>query len=133
MVMLPPAAAITPPKLSQLRAAFLALTGSSCRLAAAEAGLFDAGDRRYTIPRFSFSGPPTSGPQKRIGLFALVHGDEPAGAYALLKLLQTLVHQPDLAAGYDLISYPVCNPTGFEDDTRYNRAGFDLNREFWCG
>jgi murein peptide amidase A len=133
MVMLPPAAAVTPHKLSQLRAAFLPLAGSSRRILVADAGAFAVGDRRYSIPRFSFFGPPTSGPQKRIGLFALVHGDEPAGAYALLKLLQTLGNQPDLAAGYDLVCYPVCNPTGFEDDTRYNRAGFDLNREFWRG
>jgi hypothetical protein len=27
--------------------------------------------------------------------------------------------------------YPVCNPTGFEDNTRHSRAGKDLNREFW--
>jgi len=71
--------------------------------------------------------------QKRIGLFALVHGDEPSGAFALLKLLDTLAGRPALAAGYELVCYPVCNPTGFEDDTRHNRSGFDLNREFWRG
>jgi len=27
--------------------------------------------------------------------------------------------------------YPVCNPTGFEDGTRFSRSGRDLNREFW--
>jgi hypothetical protein len=39
--------------------------------------------------------------------------------------------KPELAAGYYLSLYPVCNPTGFEDATRLSRAGRDLNREFW--
>jgi hypothetical protein len=38
---------------------------------------------------------------------------------------------PELATGYCLFVYPVCNPTGFEDHTRYSRRGRDLNREFW--
>jgi hypothetical protein len=109
------------------------LAEACSNVVAADAGSFAISDRRYTLPRISFSGPRTSVPQKRIGLFALVHGDEPAGAFALLKLLQTLADRPALAAGYDLVCYPVCNPTGFEDDTRHNRAGFDLNREFWRG
>jgi hypothetical protein len=25
----------------------------------------------------------------------------------------------------------LCNPTGFEDNTRHSRSGHDLNREFW--
>jgi hypothetical protein len=122
-----------PPKFGEVFAPFVELAGSCRHLIGAEAGSFWVGDRRYTIPRFTFLGPPTAVPQKRIGLFALIHGDEPAGAYALLKLLQTLADQPALAAGYDLICYPVCNPTGHEDATRHNRAGLDLNREFWRG
>jgi hypothetical protein len=39
--------------------------------------------------------------------------------------------KPELAAGYYLSFYPVCNPTGFEDATRFSRNGKDLNREFW--
>jgi hypothetical protein len=30
-----------------------------------------------------------------------------------------------------LQAYPLCNPTGFEDNSRYSRRGRDLNREFW--
>ena len=133
MVMLPPAATTPPHQPNLSGAAFLALAEGSRRLVVAEAGSFGVGERRYTIPRLSFLGPPIGAAQRKIGLFALVHGDEPAGAHALLRLLQTLVSQPGLAAGYDLVCYPVCNPTGFEDDTRHNRAGFDLNREFWRG
>jgi hypothetical protein len=50
------------------------------------------------------------------------------GTVQFLKLLET---RPDLAAGYALSVYPICNPTGFEDDTRHSRRGKDLNREFW--
>jgi hypothetical protein len=39
--------------------------------------------------------------------------------------------KPELAAGYYLSFYPICNPTGFEDGTRHTRGGKDLNREFW--
>ncbi len=38
-----------------------------------------------------------------------------------------------MAAGYYLSFYPVCNPSGFEDGTRFSRSGKDLNREFWRG
>jgi hypothetical protein len=124
---------VPPPKLWKLYAPFLDLVEHGRNVTGTEAGSFEVGARRYAIPRFSFCGPEGSVPKKRIGLFALIHGDEPAGAYALLRLLRALVDHPALAAGYDVACYPVCNPTGYEDDTRPNRAGLDLNREFWRG
>jgi hypothetical protein len=114
-------------------APFLGLAEDSCNVIGAVAGSFAVAGRCYPIPRFTLLGPEGSGPQQRIGLFALVHGDEPAGAHALQQLLETLVDHPGLATGYDVVCYPVCNPTGYEDGTRNNRAGFDLNREFWRG
>jgi hypothetical protein len=95
------------------------------------AGTFIEDGRRYGVPRFVLVGPATEHPPIRIGLFAGVHGDEPAGCEALVRFLEDLVHNPERAIGYDLAVYPVCNPTGYEDATRCNRAGFDLNREFW--
>ena len=133
MVMLNEPTEVYPHKLRRLYWPFLALAESCRSVIGTVAGAFQLEARRYTIPRFTFLGPEVSTPQKRIGLFALVHGDEPAGSGALLKLLQTLAEQPALAAGYDLVIYPVCNPTGYEDDTRHNRRGADLNREFWRG
>jgi hypothetical protein len=70
-------------------------------------------------------------PPIRLGFFALLHGDEPAGALGLQRFLNQLVDDPAPAAGYELSLYPLCNPTGCEDATRHNRAGHDLNREFW--
>jgi len=45
-----------------------------------------------------------------------------------LRILQTT---PELARNFFFFVYPICNPTGFEDDTRCSRRGRDLNREFW--
>lgn len=122
-----------PHKLRRLYWPLLALAEDCRDVIGTVAGSFRVAERRYTIPRFTFLGPTTNVPQKRIGLFALLHGDEPAGAQALLQLLQTVAREPALAAGYDLVAYPLCNPTGYEDGTRHNRAGLDLNRHFWGG
>jgi hypothetical protein len=87
-------------------------------------------DGRYSLPRFTFRGPNSSDPI-RIGLFAAVHGDEPAGALAAVQFLCDLAHEPGFAENFLLEIYPLCNPTGFEDNTRHSRRGKDLNREFW--
>ncbi|HET7537351.1 MAG TPA: succinylglutamate desuccinylase/aspartoacylase family protein [Candidatus Didemnitutus sp.] len=132
--MLQSSPSVHPQKLRRLYWPFLALAEECREVVGVVAGSFEGdAERRYTIPRFTFLGPQGNLPQLRLGLFALLHGDEPAGAQALLRLLETLIARPELATGYDLVCYPVCNPTGFEDATRENRAGLDLNREFWRG
>lgn len=93
-------------------------------------GPFEQGGDPYSIPRFTLCGPNSSDPI-RIGVFAAIHGDEPAGALAAQEFLLTLVREPELAGNFLLQVYPVCNPTGFEDGTRCSRRGRDLNREFW--
>lgn len=122
---------VYPHKLRRLYWPFLALAEACREVVGTVAGSFEAGGNRYTVPRFAFHGPATSTPPIRLGVFALVHGDEPAGALALQRLLSLLVDEPAAATGYELLLYPLCNPTGYEDGTRHNRAGFDLNREFW--
>jgi protein MpaA len=91
---------------------------------------FTRGGKNYEIPRFIFRGPNSSDPI-RLGVFAAIHGDEPAGAMALIRFLLDLLAEPRLAENYLVCAYPVCNPTGFEDNTRGARGGVDLNREFW--
>ena len=93
-------------------------------------GPFTVAGEKYSLPRFTFRGPNSSDPI-RIGLFAAIHGDEPAGALAAVRFLLDLVHDPQSAENFLLQIYPVCNPTGFEDNTRCSRRGRDLNREFW--
>ena len=93
-------------------------------------GAFDSDGRKYSLPRFTFRGPNSSDPI-HIGIFAAIHGDEPAGALAAVQFLSEAVREPLVAENFLLHIYPVCNPTGFEDNTRHSRRGKDLNREFW--
>jgi hypothetical protein len=92
---------------------------------------FELDGESYILPRYLFIGPKSGDAPIRIGIFAAIHGDEPEGAYAAVRFLQFLENYADLAAGYCLSVYPLCNPTGFEDNTRHSRHGRDLNREFW--
>ncbi len=108
-----------------------ACTGLGRGLEAAVAGTFGSGGGEYELHRLRFTGPAARHAPVRLGIFGGVHGDEPAGALAVCRLLERALARPEDFAGVDLICYPVCNPTGWEDDTRHNRAGVDLNREFW--
>ena len=91
------------------------------------------GNETCSIPRFIFNGPRGGGDPIPLGIFAGVHGDEPEGVLATVRFLSELAVNPSLAAGYQIFTYPVVNPTGFEDNTRHSRSGKDLNREFWRG
>jgi hypothetical protein len=93
-------------------------------------GPFEIRGEKYFMPRFSFRGTSNSDPI-RIGIFAAIHGDEPAGALAVVQFLLDLAANPTLAEDYQIHAYPICNPTGFEDNARCSRNGRDLNREFW--
>jgi len=95
-----------------------------------ELGVFEVKREKYSLPRFTFRGPNSSDPI-RIGIFAAIHGDEPAGALAAANFLFDIANAPELAENFLLQVYPICNPTGFEDNTRSSRRGRDLNREFW--
>jgi hypothetical protein len=94
-------------------------------------GQFQSAGQCYRLPRYVYLGPKGGGDTTRIGIFATIHGDEPEGALALTRLVEGLEDNRELAKGYALFIYPVCNPTGFEDNTRHSRSGKDLNREFW--
>jgi protein MpaA len=92
---------------------------------------FQLDEHDYSVPRFLFIGPRGGAEPIRVGIFAAIHGDEPATASGLVKFVELLDQAPELARDFCLFIYPVCNPTGFEDNTRYSRRGRDLNREFW--
>jgi len=87
----------------------------------------------YTLDQFLFVGPRGGGDYYRVAIFAGIHGDETAGVLAAVRFLQELARRPELARGYEVYLYPLCNPTGYEDGTRHSRSGRDLNREFWLG
>jgi murein peptide amidase A len=61
-----------------------------------------------------------------IAIAAGVHGDEPAGPWALLELLETGALDPSFS--YRI--WPCVNVSGFVAGTRENADGVDLNRTF---
>lgn len=59
-------------------------------------------------------------------LSAGIHGDEPAGPLALLHLLQ----QHSLPNHLHLTLFPLLSPEGYAVQSRTNRHGIDLNRDY---
>lgn len=113
---------------------FVHVGTSAQNLRADSAGFWKVEEDRYWLPRIVFRGAGETGePYIRLGIFAGVHGDEPAGVEALVDLLRYIDANPDLFRAYRIHIYPLCNPTGYEDGTRHSRSGRDLNREFWRG
>jgi hypothetical protein len=100
-------------------------------LECSSAGEFTCGGRRFILEQFRFVGPSKGQDPIRLGLFAGIHGDEPAGCEALVQFMAAIAEEPERATGYELIAYPVVNPTGYAARTRTNANGKDLNREFW--
>jgi predicted deacylase len=68
----------------------------------------------------------TSLPASRIYLSAGIHGDEPAGPLAALKLIQENRWPENL----DYYFLPCLNPIGFTLNQRQNPDGIDLNRDY---
>jgi len=111
---------------------FRRVTESPTCWRAESAGHWREGDDRYWMPRLVFQRPGET-PAIKLGIFAGIHGDEPAGVHALCDLVSALDGLPHFARQYQIHVYPLCNPTGYEDGTRESRSGRDLNREFWRG
>jgi murein peptide amidase A len=87
--------------------------------------------RSCWLPRFVFQRTQIVKPRIRVGIFAGIHGDEPAGILGLIDFVKRLDESPMLGRDYQLWIYPLCNPTGYVDGTRHSQPGRDLNREFW--
>jgi len=128
---LPPAQTRSIRRLEAITGPLNELARRSPGLITAKPGRFEVAAERHELPRYLFIGPQGGAEPLRIGIFAALHGDEPEGAYALVRFTRSLAAKPELATGYCLFLYPVCNPTGFDDRTRHSRSGKDLNREFW--
>src|SRR5215475_11511470 len=59
-------------------------------------GPFAVCGEKYSVPRYTVAGENSSDPI-RIGLFAAIHGDEPAGALAVTQFLLDLAANPAVA------------------------------------
>ena len=117
--------------IAELLAPLERIATNSSSLVANHDARFEVNGEAYELPRYLFVGPRGGDTPIRIGIFAGIHGDEPEGIHALVQFIKLLEAKPELAAGYYLSFYPVCNSTGFEAGTRFSRSGKDLNREFW--
>jgi hypothetical protein len=117
--------------IAELLAPLEQIAANSPNLIANHDARFEVNGAAYELPRYLFVGPRGGDTPIRVGIFAGIHGDEPEGVHALVQFIKLLESKPELAAGYYLSFYPVCNPSGFEDGTRVSRTGKDLNREFW--
>jgi len=62
----------------------------------------------------------------RCYLSAAIHGDEPAGPLALLDLLRHRL-LPD-SVHFEI--FPLLNPDGLRQNSRFNGSGIDLNRDY---
>jgi murein peptide amidase A len=117
--------------IAQLLAVFERLSSASAGLIRRPIGSFEHGSVTYEMPRYVHLGYNGGDGAIRIGVFAGLHGNEPEGSQALAQFAQLLTTTPEIAEGYSIFFYPLCNPTGFEDNTRLTRGGTDLNRESW--
>ena len=115
----------------RLLAPLEAVAESSPRFISSSLGEFQNDGRTYKLPRFIYLGARGGGDTIRIGILATIQGDEPEGALALARFVDVLESNPEIAKGYALFFYPVCNPTGFEDNTGVSRNGKNLDEEFW--
>ena len=99
------------------------LAEDSSHILSKSLGQFECAGQNYRLPRYVYLGPKGGGDRIRIGIFATIHGDEPEAALALAPFVTALERNPEIATDYALYLYPVCNPTGFEDNTRQSRRG----------
>ena len=65
-------------------------------------------------------------PEIRIYISAGIHGDEPAGPLAVLKLIQ----EDRWPENVEIFLLPCLNPVGFTLNKRENADGIDLNRDY---
>ena len=80
----------------------------------------DSGDRSLMLIEFGSPESPV------IHLTAGVHGDEPAGPWALLSSVEAGL----LDASFSYRIWACTNPTGYRAETRVNAEGNDVNRSF---
>ena len=87
------------------------------------------GTRQYPFYQLTLPGKQT--PLKRsIYLSGGIHGDEPAGVWAVIDFLRRYRKRQDFYRKFEFTILPCTNPFGYEYNTRENGRGIDLNRQF---
>lgn len=68
--------------------------------------------------------------ERTILLMAGVHGDEQTGVRIVGSILDRLLDCDLSALSERIVVMPLCNPDGYEANTRRNARGIDINRNF---
>lgn len=84
------------------------------------------GDARFPLRAFAWG----DAALPAIYVLAGVHGDEPGGVEAALRLLESLADGAAPLTRHRLLILPCLNPSGLADGARANRIGQDINRQF---
>jgi len=87
-------------------------------------GLTDSGP--HTVWHFARAARDKGGSPRRVYISAGIHGDEPAGPLAALRLLT----QNDWPADVELDLFPCLNPIGLDRNLREGPEGADFNRDY---
>lgn len=89
-------------------------------------GPIDGGEETFPLRAFTFGDPALP----RVYVAAGVHGDEPEGVEAALRLLELLADGAAPLTHHHLVVLPCLNPLGLAQGTRVNALGQDINRQF---
>ncbi len=115
-----------------LQPLYLQAAKSNC-LRADAVSIWEIAGETVWLPRFHFQRTSVVKDRIKVGIFAGIHGDEPAGILGLMDFIRELDETPEIGRDFELWLYPVCNPGGYLAGTRHSPSGKDLNREFWRG
>jgi hypothetical protein len=97
----------------------------ACSQAARQHGWQDEGFAAGNLRLPAFHRPASEPAAKRIYLSAGIHGDEPAGPLAALRLLED-----NCWPAAELWLLPCLNPAGLRTNSRGNAGGLDINRDY---
>jgi len=84
----------------------------------------------FKAPLWRVAVSPKGPAEKRLLLTGGVHGNEPAGAEAMLRFIERLADSPDRYPNFAFDIIPLVNPWGWAHDRRRNQQGRDINRDF---
>ena len=85
---------------------------------------------QFETPAYALTFTPPGKVKHLVLLTGGVHGNEPSGVEMLIQTAENIVRQPEKYEGYYFDIIPLVNPWGWVFDTRYNRDGIDINRDF---
>ena len=86
--------------------------------------------KRFAAPIWSIHFKPDGPVARTVFISAGIHGNEAAGVYCLLDLIESLADQPIAYRTTAMHIIPLINPWGWAYDQRFTPEGIDINRDF---